>query len=178
MTKDKLEELYNKYHLFVKDVAYKMLKDPHLAEDICHDVFLKLSDEWMEARIPSAVRLEYLRVAAFHRVLDYKEHGWNNCRVVSFEEILQDLERYKYLCNACNIDDKIIENVLVYQMLDHLKAINALYYEVLLRKEIYQYPVALIAKELNMKISNVYVTLHRAKTWIKEHYGSLYKGYF
>lgn len=178
MTNDKLEELYKKYHLFVKDVAYKILGDAYLAQDICHDVFLKLSDEWIEAEMDSAVRLEFLRVAAFHKALDYKSDRWASYLDVPYEQVLEDKEKYKYLVTDMGLDDKVLGKVFVYQMLQKLKAINEQWYEVLLRKEIYLQPVSLIAKDLRMTIPSVYVTLHRAKTWVKEKYEKLYKEFF
>lgn len=178
MSNDKLEELYYKYHLFVKDVACKVLEDPYLAQDVCHDVFLKLSDEWIEADLSPLVRKEYLRVAAYHKAVDYLNQKWVDRKTMSFEKSFQEKDTAKHSWHSSELEEYVMKKVFVHKMLLDLKKHKEHWYMVVLRKEIYHEPVELIARELNVKGSLVRLWLHRAKMWIKENYYEEYQDLF
>lgn len=178
MTNDKLEELYKKYHRFVKDVAYKILGDPYLAQDVCHDVFMKLSDEWIMTDLQPEIRKEFLRVAAYHKALDYKYERWADVKTMDYESLVKDKKKISYLQDEFVLDEDVTERLFVHQMLIRLRRENENWYMAILKKEIYHEPVELIAQELGVEISVVYVWLHRAKAWIKRKYGRVYRNYF
>ena len=41
MVNKRLKEIYDQYYLMVMDVAFKVLRDYHLAQDVCQDVFMR-----------------------------------------------------------------------------------------------------------------------------------------
>lgn len=166
MSNEKLEELYYKYYHLVKDTAFKVLHDHEFTEDVCHDVFLKLSDEWMEADLTPRQRENYLRVAAHRKAIDYynlrKQSGEN----VPYEEAAID-EVYAIVEDW---DEPMLQRDFISRILRDLKEYKEHWYIAVLRYEYYHEPVELIARELGVSTSAIRVWHLRGKMWIRKHY--------
>lgn len=171
MTNEKLEEIYYKYYQLVKDTAYKVLHDHEFTEDVCHDVFLKLSDEWIEADISPEKRENYLRVAALRKAIDYYNVRKQYSEFLPYDEILLEEE----LAVDTDLDGSLILKDFTSRILLELKRHNENWYMVILKYEVYHEPVELIAREMGVKVPLIRLWLYRAKKWIKKHYGEEYQ---
>lgn len=172
MSNDKLEELYYKYYSLVKDTAYKVLGDHGCTDDVCQDVFLKLSDEWLEEDIPDEKREHYLRVSAFRKAIDYY-----NERKELLEFRLK--EKSKPAINIDkSIEDMMEESKFLCKVLRDLKDVNEDWFMIVVKRDIYHEPVALVARDLCISMSLVMTRHSRAKKWINKNYGAEYKQLF
>ena len=71
MEDEKFDSVYLKYKNLVMDTACEVLKDYYLAQDVCQEVFLKLTPERLKlAETPTEMK-RYLRTVAYHRAIDY-----------------------------------------------------------------------------------------------------------
>lgn len=168
MSNDKLEELYYKYYSLVKDTAYKVLGDHGCTDDVCQDVFLKLSDEWLEKGFSDEERKRYLRVAAFHKAIDYY-----NERKERFEFITNDKERILEETEDGSEDSP--QYLFLSKILKELRAINEDWFTIIIKSELYHEPAALIAKDMGISPNAVRIRHLRAKTWLKKNFSEEYR---
>lgn len=170
MSMQKLEEMYYKYHLMVKDVAFHVLQDYHLAQDVCHDVFLKITDEWIELNRPHKLTEQYLRVMAYHKAIDYyrlKKRKPEKTHVNSM------LEEEVLICEE--IEKRVDYTRFTADFFHKLKEYRENWYTVLLHMEVYHEPAELVAREMGISLPLLRTWLHRAKQWICDTYGEEYE---
>lgn len=172
MSNEKLEELYYKYYHLVKDTAFKVLQDHGYTDDVCHDVFLKLSDEWIEADITPRERENYLRLAALHKAIDYYRVRQLSIQV-SFEEVFLQED----LIDQKDEELALMRRLFASEMFKKLKEYNKDWYMALLKREVYHEPVNLIACEMRASSIAVRTWIYRGKKWIQERYGDEYKSF-
>lgn len=172
MSNEKLEELYYKYYHLVKDTAFKVLHDHEVTEDVCHDVFLKLSDEWIEADLTPRDRENYLRLASIRKAIDYYRFRKMNNHVSYNENSL----KYELIDET---DEELLtmQRLFVSELFRELKEYNEDWYMALLRREVYHEPVDLIAREMNASSIAVRTWIYRGKKWIQERHGDEYKSF-
>ena len=161
----RLEEIYRNSHLVVKDTAYKILKDYHLAEDICHDIFLKLSDEWIEQDLPMEEVTRYLRMMAYSKAIDVfrakRKHPEFPCT-----DTMEELAGKVNVCEQ--LERTLDDRALLTKMLQKLKEHNESWYKILLKVDIYHIPANLAARELGIDMNSLSCRLYRAREWVVE----------
>lgn len=167
MTNDKLEELYIQYHRFVKTTAYKMLGDYDLAEDVSHDVFLRLSDRWVCANIEPDKRKRYLRTVTLHKAIDYYhlrkqyyETIQKNTELLSVHLVIEEEDAIPFIRDefACH-------------MLYTLRMKNENWYMAILQNKVYHVPMEHIAAELGVSVYTVKSWIKNGRKWLIKKYG-------
>lgn len=171
MTNEKLEEIYYKYHRLVKDAAYQVLKDPYLAQAVCQEVFMRLSDEWIEKEQSSKERARYLHVAARHKAIDYKEAAKRRKEVSSASVAQPGTETG----GIKEFEQKKDQTRLITDVLKALKEYKESWYTVLLRIEIYHEPAKFVARDMEISMVLLRVRLYRAKQWVNKNFGEEYQ---
>jgi RNA polymerase sigma-70 factor (ECF subfamily) len=67
----RLREAYSRHRNLVYAVAFRVVRNPHDAEDVCHDVFVKLMSRTYVAEPTSATFPAWLAVVARNEALDH-----------------------------------------------------------------------------------------------------------
>ena len=161
---NKLEALYEKYRLDMFKVAYRVLKDYHLAQDAVQSAFIKLLNnldniEQIDSRKTRAFVIIVTRNISinFYR----KRQRQNNVVLEDIENILADESQF--------IDDKIINAELLDKITLKIKNLYEPYADILTLRYLYHYSDKEIAELLGISHENVRTRLHRAKrSLIKE----------
>lgn len=167
---ERVEEIYVKYHLLVKDVAFKMLKDFYLAQDVCHDVFSHMTAQCIDKyHTPEQMRA-YLYVAAHNRAIDYTRKGGWNKEVPYPEHAKSHFDRGVYDRIEENMDRKIF----ISQLFLDVKEFRPDWHDVLVRTEVYQESAEMVAQKLGISVGQVRSKLCRVKKWLRRKHGSRY----
>lgn len=157
-SRDKLEQLYCKYHKLVYHIAYNILKDPHLAQDVVQSVFIKLIDN-----LDKIDQIDCNKTKAFIVIISRnlsinlyrKRNRQNDMGLENLEEFLPD--------NSQSIDEKIISNEVLDRISCKIKKLHEPYADILTLKYYYQYSDKEIAQLLDITHENVRTRLHRAR---------------
>ncbi|NLZ54121.1 MAG: RNA polymerase sigma factor [Thermoanaerobacteraceae bacterium] len=128
-SRDKLELLYCKYHKFVYHIAYSILKDCHLAQDVVQSVFIKLIDN-----IDKIDKIDCNKTKAFIVIISrnlsinlYRKRNKHNVvELENLEEVLPD--------SSQSIDDKIISDEVLDRISWNIKKLNEPYADILTLK--------------------------------------------
>lgn len=161
------QKIYDQYKNLILKVAYDMLGDYHLAQDICQDTFMKLygyQDHIDVTRVKS-----WLLVVAGNQVRDYLKKGGKHKEILDEEGILMDLQVHENCIDAHL--RKLGARDLQTRMLDALREKNSNWYEVLILVEYLEVPRKVVAKQRGIALSTVDLQLNSAKKWLIKNFG-------
>ncbi len=107
-SRDKLEELYYKYHKYVYKIAYNILNDSYLAQDVVQSVFIKLIEN-----IDKIDRIECNKTKAFIVIITRnlsinlyrKRNSHKNMVLENIEDVICDTSQ--------PIDERIISEEIL-----------------------------------------------------------------
>lgn len=169
MTDERLEALFVCYHRLVMDAAYQVVRDYYLAQDICQDVFIRLTPKEMDiADNPDEMR-KFLIAVTNHRAIDYiRKRGRRK------ETRLTDGDAQSDVYFIESIDNQIDQRAFASKMFLELRRKKPDWYEVIRRVGYYDQSVKEIAQELEVSQAVVRSRLSRAKKWIVKNYGDNY----
>lgn len=171
---DRLKQFYLDYNESMIDAANRILQDEYLAQDVCHDVFVKLSEEWVLLEMSEKNRKKCLLVAATNKAIDYKRKMSHTCgENFPCEECGKEEVLYDVVTDYLEFHKSFLNKILL-ELRRHKKN----WYMILVKSEIYHEPVELIAKDLNMSVSMVKMSKYRAKNWLKKKFGEEYESLY
>lgn len=171
MADKRLKEIYDQYYLLVMDVAFKVLRDYHLAQDVCQDVFMRLSTNRINKERSTEEIRKYLMVVAHNRAIDYyRSKMRRNETVLQSENRSVGSDRFFEIMEQTE-DRKIFTS----NLLGDLKRHRRDWYEIVLRIEVYDYTAEEVARELGISSSLVRSKLCRAKKWLVKNYRREYE---
>lgn len=157
-SRDKIEQLYCKYHKLVYHIAYNILRDSHLAQDVTQSVFIKLIEN-----LDKIDEVDCNKTKAFIVIISRnlsinlyrKRNRQNDMGLENLEEFLPD--------NSQSIDEKIISNEVLDRISCKIKKLHEPYADILTLKYYYHYSDKEIAQLLDITHGNVRTRLHRAR---------------
>lgn len=163
VTRNKLEEIYLAYHNKMFTVAENILHDSHEAEDMVQDAILKISDHIEKINEINCKKTGCLVVTIVrNRSFDaYKRRK----KVIRLDNEEMEL---KMNDNENLIEKHMIDFERSREMAKRLKQINESYADVIMLRYYHEFSPAEIADVLNIKESNVYARLSRARASLKE----------
>jgi len=155
---NKLEALYEKYQLDMFKVAYRVLKDYHLAQDAVQSAFIRLLNNLDNIeQIDSKKTRAFVIIVTRNISINFyrKRQKQNNVVLEDVENILADESQI--------IDDKIINAELFDRIALKIKHLYEPYADILTLRYFYHYSDKEIAELLGISHENVRIRLHRAK---------------
>lgn len=170
MVDERLKEIYNQNYLVVMDVAFKVLKDYHLAQDVCQDVFMRLSSERIsKEETPGNIR-KYLLVVTHNRAIDYLRRQKSRqeveyqfeCEEADGEHLFEAMEK--------SYDQKQFMRRIFVDLEKHRRD----WYEVLMRVEVLDHSPEQVSRDLGVSVALVKQKLSKAKKWIAKNYSRRY----
>lgn len=170
MVDKRLKEIYNQNYLVVMDAAFKVLKDYHLAQDVCQDVFMRLSSERISKEdTPENIR-KYLLVLTHNRAVDYLRSQKKRREV-----------QYRFESDGANVgciletmEKSYDQKQFARQILCDLESYRRDWYEVLVRVEVLDDSPEQVSRDLGISVALVKYKLSRAKKWITKNYSRRY----
>lgn len=155
--KDKFEFIYYQYRGFMYYIAFGLMKDQYLAEDVVHETFLNLIRIIDNVRTSSEKELmNFLKTLTRHQAINML-HKLNRYEKAD-ESLTENISM-----NAKNDPETIaIDRIDFEDLLERVQNMSETYRSTLILK-IQGYKIDEIANILNTTPSNVKVRLHRAR---------------
>lgn len=171
MSNESFKRIYeNNYRLAIK-IAFDMIRDMELAEDICQEVFMKLYqrfDEPDEDLIRAWIVLNTRR-----KTIDYMRKSAASREVCSVEENLVRRESPYGMPDSCPA--QMVYGEFRREIFEKLKEKNSLWHDLMVRIVILDENPEAVAKEYGISILHLRTTIHRARVWIRKEFGESYK---
>lgn len=158
MDKKEFKGIYDQYHSLVSKIAYDVIDDFHLAQDITQDIFAILyqkSDSIDLQKIKG-----WLITCTTRKAIDYKRKTYKEKEVFGGENI-----------NSLNVDvisteHQIIGQEIYGEILTELYHKNRQWFYLVMKIDIEGEKPEVVACELGITLNNLRVKHHRAKEWL------------
>ena len=160
-----LEQIYFEYRHMLFNVAYKVLKDPDLAEDTVHSVFVKLAFKAEKIDdIFSKKTKGFLVVITRNTAIDIYRKRKRASKIISENKFdLAQMAGNEYLPQEI-----IISNDTIDKLQSYIASLDSKYGDVLLLKYYNNLSNTDIADLMGLTVENVRVRLHRAKKMLAD----------
>lgn len=155
--RDKFEYIYSRHQRFMYYVAYNMVHDSFMSEDIVHETFLRLIRIIDRVRTENEKELQaFLKILTQHQAID----ALRKCgRYQSADDA--SLNNYQSSCSY-NPEAIAVDKIIFEEIFGRIKNMDERYKTPLLLK-VQGYKIDEIADFIEISPQNVKVRLHRAR---------------
>ena len=172
MKQSDFDRIYRKYVNLVHSVVRSIVKDYHMTEDICQEVFAKLFCRitWLDEELVKG----WLLVVA-DTTMDFlrKRKHYKECFVEDYEFVGE---------TASSDSNALLHDLEMKEFNRHLfRALhekNPEWYEVIMELDVTGIPPKEAARNLGISENNLRVKHYRAKEWIRKKFGIDFQGLF
>jgi RNA polymerase sigma factor (sigma-70 family) len=164
MEKAVFEGIYDRYVDLVCYTACRIVRDYHLAQDVCQEVFEKL---YFLKEKPEMQRIKgWLLITTRNTAVDflrkrkrYRENGESTVEAAgaagqTLEERQRQTEQREFFCRVLGV----------------LREKNPVWYEIMVDMEVEGHPAGQTARKLGITESNLRVCRCRARKWLREEF--------
>lgn len=170
MRRENFCHVYEEYHKLVIHLAYDVLKDYALAEDVCHEVFIKFYEK-IEELDEERVKGWLLRCGRRKAIDFVRRSYWKREISETLEQAELDLVTDYLLEAESENDRKQFRNFV----LEELKKKNKVWYDLMMRVVVGNESAAAVAQEYNMTLVNLRMKISRARHWLYKNYYQHYQ---
>lgn len=169
MNKENYGHVYQEYHRLVMHLAFDILQDYDLAEDVCQEVFIKLHKK-IETLDEDRVKGWLLRCGQ-RQAIDFLRRPYWKKEVQETEETAETKLVVDYLLEEeIENDRRQFRNYL----LKELKQKNEVWYDLMVRIVIGKESAEAVAQEYDMTLENLRMKISRARRWLNKNYYQCY----
>jgi RNA polymerase sigma-70 factor (ECF subfamily) len=161
MDKTEFRNVYMQYHGLVSQIAYNVIGDYHLAQDITQDIFAELYQKW--ETIDVCKIKGWLITCTTRKAIDYKRKSY-------YEREVSGGENMKELCKSDSTEYEIILRENYGTILSELCQKNKQWFEVIIRLDVKGEKPKDVAKDMGITLNNLRVKHHRAKEWLSHRF--------
>lgn len=168
----KLREVYSEYGERLMKVAYGVLGDYHMAEDVVQEALFKFS---RMSDINFEKEKGLLIVMVRNKARDY-QRKYYRVNTVSISEEKSELEKAS---GSLRMEERY---TLEYEcgefrsrVFEELKKKNIVWYEIIVGLYVYWDDPETVAARLGMSLPHMRTTLSRARSWIRRTFGKEYR---
>lgn len=170
MDKESYDRIYkDNYKLSIK-LAFDVIKDINLAEDICQDVFIKLYQNF-EVADENLIRA-WIAINTKRKAIDYYRKIQSAREVCGVEESIAFRESSYGVPDACVKDMSYAE--FRRDIFTKLKKKNPEWHDIMLRVIILKEDPEAVARDYEMTVAHLRTKIHRARVWIRKEFGEEY----
>ena len=174
MTYEEFRDFYGKYFKFSTEVAYRVIEDRGLAEDISQEVFYKLYRMGNKLDLGNERKIAGLvKKATIHKAIDYKRSKMRKRDTVSMtDEIAKVLpdDRVSVEAHLLHME----KNQYQKMVLEKLRTVNKMNYDILIKVKYLDISPDEVAREYNITRNNVNNRILRTKQWITDEMSRYY----
>ncbi len=185
MTEDKYRKIYYQYYRLVKKVAYSVLHDADLAEDVCQEVFVLFIEK--EKILDEEFYRRWFAVNARRKAIDFCRKSYQVHEVTvagvaedddSSEDVTDKIQIVKD--KKGSFEDEILNNIVLRELtkriLEDLAKKNPDWYEIVIRMYIRGENAEETARALGISVDNLRTKKHRIKIWLMKRYRDDFEG--
>lgn len=170
MKKGDFDRIYARYYRLVLHVAYDMLKDYNLAQDVCQEVFVRFYEK-IEDLDEERVKGWFLRVAE-RKSIDFFRKMYRKKEINAIMEQIGETMATEYLSEAENESNR---NDFRNFVLEELRQKNLDWYNLMDRVVLGNEPAGVVAEEYGITEANLRMKLSRARKWLNKNYYKRYR---
>lgn len=171
MKEEVFNRIYEKNFRLAMKVAYDIIHDVELAEDICQEVFIKLYQRFEEPD-ENLIRA-WIVLNTRRKTIDYLRKMNASREVCSIEENLVCQESPYGMPDAC--PTQMVCSDFRKEIFEKLKEKNPLWHDLMVRVVIMGEDPETVARECGMSLLHVRTDIHRARVWIRKVFGTDYQ---
>lgn len=169
MKREEFDRMYEQYYRLVIHVAYDILQDYALAQDVCQEVFVKFHEK-IEGLDEDKLKGWMLRNAQ-RKTIDYLRKAYRKHEIPVEEEKVEEKLEVEYLTEIENESSRRAFRGFV---LEELKEENPLWHDLMMRVVVDNEPAKEVAADYGITVMNLRMKLSRARRWLYDNY---YKNY-
>lgn len=162
MKKTEFREIYDQYHSLVTKIAYDVIEDFQLAQDITQDVFVSL---YLNRDSIDMQRVKgWLITCTTRKAIDYRRKTYYEWEMVGKEDFI-------YLgSDTASVEREVLKKEILSQILAELYQKNRQWFYIIMKIDIEGEKPETVANELGITLNNLRVRHHRAKKWLSHRY--------
>lgn len=162
--------IYEEYHRLVIHVAFDILRDYDLAQDVCQEVFVKFHEK-IEGLDEDKIKGWMLRNAR-RKTIDFVRKSYRKREVsVVSEQVEQELVS-EYLVET---EDESCRKEFRQFVLEELREKNEGWHDLMVRVVIGNESPEAVAEDHGITVMNLRVRLSRARRWLYNNYYRYYR---
>lgn len=168
MKNKNFERIYKKYHTFSKSIAYHIVLDRHLAEDVVQEVFMEFYKEIdrMDCSNENDIK-SWISNRSYYRSVDIYRKAYRHNEVWMKEKTI---DTYRTELNPEDILIRQEEIQLRKEALQELRKENPVSYQLLVRTTVANEPQEIVAADAGVRIGTLRTRIHRARSWMMDEF--------
>lgn len=170
MNRESFNCVFEEYHKLVAHLAFDILQDYSLAEDVCQEVFIKFHEK-MEDLDDERVKGWLLRCGQ-RKAIDFVRRSYRKKEVAEIAEQAENDLVVDYLLEMESESDRRQFRNFV---LEKLKMKNEVWHDLMVRVVIGNEPAMAVAQEYGMTVVNLRMKISRARHWLYKNYYQCYQ---
>lgn len=163
MSTSDFNHVFLQYRNMMMNVAYDVLKDYHLSQDVCQDVFFKLTVLSPEQLTISNKTKNLLAVVTFNKAIDYYRRR-NRLAEVSFDEVSETKTELE-------INEMLDQRNVLSKVFRDLRDNHPDWYDVIIRICFFEEDGKTAARKLGINVRTLRTRYFRARKYIYKEYG-------
>lgn len=164
-------KIYKAYCKLSMKIAFDIIRDKDLAEDICQEVFIKLYQNF-EVADENLIRA-WIVLNTKRKAIDYYRKQVSSREVCTFKENLVVRRSAYGIPEECLEEMQKLEfRQMIFQK---LKKKNPMWYDFIVRVVVEKENPETVAKEYGITVMNMRTKIHRARVWIRSEFGKDYE---
>ena len=160
------DRIYQKYVDLVHYTAYSIVRDYHLAQDVCQEVFIKVYRA-IERLNEKSVK-GWLMVVTRLTAIDTLRKRTGRRRA---NPEIEETDSYQEPFSEDRILDDYLMKEFTSQLFLALYEKNKEWYEIVMKLDVEDVPAAEVARELGISVNHLRVKHYRARAWLREKFG-------
>ena len=162
--------MYKQYYRLVIHVAFDILQDYALAQDVCQEVFIKFHQK-IEGLDEDKLKGWMLR-NALRKSIDMLRKAYRRREISVLEEKMED--KLVVECMT-ELENEICREQFRSFLLEELKEQNPMWYEIMVRVIVYEEPAKEVAADYGITVMNLRMKISRARRWLNDNYYKHYR---
>lgn len=164
-SRNKLEHLYNLYKEDMFYVAYSVVKDYHLAQDVVHSSFIKIADNLDKIGEEESKKTRaFIIIIVRNTAIDLLR---KRIRTVSSLDEIENLVSD----GSESVEDEVINAEMFNTLLERIGELPSAYGDLILLKYVYHLSDQELAEMMGISIAHIRVRISRARRKLREMLG-------
>lgn len=175
MNNENFADIYNEYHRFSTRIAYRIVKDRAMAEDVSQEVFYNIYKMGSRLDLSDEQKLHnFIATATVNKAKDFLRRTYRKREVGIADDSVMEAFQDK----GCDVEAKILhmeEQEYYNLVLQRLRDQNRMNYDILIKIKRLGIPPEIVAEEYGISRNNVNNRILRTKIWLQNEMSKIYR---
>lgn len=169
---DGISECYRRHGKALLRAIGRHVDNPHLAEELLHDLLLKLFEKNIDLDPEQPTTRNYLMVSARNHAFDYlKKQRWESNNVVNMNMDTLEIKDTTFQ----DLEEAVVRGEIISTLHDTLAALPDEEREIFIRKSFQGHTALSISRETGLSVFKVNMALRRATRALRDELRDFYR---